>query len=142
MKIRFKKEKPASIWEKDGVRLSFRAIDEADLMAWYKRDGVKIPADAYEYDGDVVRINHAKLTEEQSRDLELDDDKFIGAKLTNIEGIEDADTGEPVVLEDMPIDERCEVIRAFRDQYPEFDVWLRVYLAGTKKKSASVEFVE
>jgi len=64
---------------------------------------------------------------------------FITECLVGIEGLCDCETGDPIVYDDMTVEQRESFIGYLLDEDDGFSGWVSGYMAGAKKKPASVD---
>jgi len=149
MKIKFNKENPACEFTHvldngKEIKIGFTAIDQLDILSWSRsKDGFKWPDECWKteiVDGKKVRkIDAESLDADTRKRMVLDDFKLGASKLKTISGIEMdlEEESKPIedVIESFSLDEKADILYLISETYLEFNIWFKMWLEGSKKKS-------
>lgn len=152
MLIKFNEEEAPCVFEHilesgEKIVLSFKAIDQNDLLLWSRGKGFKIPDHAWDVkieNGKRVRIvDIEKFTDEERGAWNLDDLMFAATKLKSIEGIQFSKSGEQVEFtpDAFTLEQIAHMLDLIRLNIIEFQFWFSSWMEGAKKKSGQMELI-
>lgn len=112
------------IYETGGVTLRFKRIGGRDIAKSLYKHGID----------DATEVS--RETKGRAMDWHT---SFITECLTGIEGLADCVTGQPIVYDDMSLEQRTLFIEYLMDEDDQFMDWVQGYMSGTKKKSIALD---
>lgn len=140
MRLVFKPEAEASVFEAGELRVSFASLSNDDLVGWYRSSkGTKIPKEFWTKKKvagqEVVLPDYEKLPPEIHASLAGDDDRLLAHKIVSIEGVQlSNEAGEEIQFKDLSDEQRFQTIRWLRSDFSDFDEFRQTYLNGAQKK--------
>lgn len=152
MLIQFNEDNAPCIFEHIGesgekIVLTFKAIDQNDLLLWSRTKGFKVPDGAWKVEkenGRLVRyVDIDKLNDDERKAMNLDDLMFAATKVKSIEGIKFSKNNEEVEFNPdlFTQDQIAHMLDLIRLNIVEFQYWFSSWMEGAKKKSGQMELI-